>query len=258
MEERPQLLIIEDNHDVVAYLKSCLADRYHIQVAFNGKIGKEKALEHIPDLIISDVMMPEMDGYQLCDTLKNDERTSHIPIILLTAKADAASRIKGLKRGADAYLSKPFDKAELLVRLEKLMERQQKMREYFMGQFRISGREKTGEIAGDMEEAAMMEHAFIKKVKAIIGKHYQEETFGLPQLCDGLALSRSQLYRKMKALADVSPSDYIRDFRLDKAKELLQNSDFTVSEVAWQTGFGSPSHFSKAFKDAFGFSPKEV
>ncbi|MFK7775176.1 MAG: ATP-binding protein, partial [Saprospiraceae bacterium] len=130
-ENLPNLLIIEDNADVVIYLKSCLSDLYQIEVAYNGKIGIEKALETIPDLIISDVMMPEKDGFEVCDILKNDEKTSHIPLVLLTAKADSTSKIAGLKRGADAYLSKPFDKEELLVRLELLVERQKKMATYF-------------------------------------------------------------------------------------------------------------------------------
>lgn len=125
--ESPQLLIIEDNPDVVAYLKTCLSDLYRLDVAYNGAVGVEKALENIPDLIVSDVMMPEKDGYEVCNTLKNDERTSHIPIILLTAKADAHSRISGLKTGADAYLSKPFDKVELLVRLEMMVKKQKQL-----------------------------------------------------------------------------------------------------------------------------------
>ena len=128
---KPSLLIIEDNPDVVIYLKSCLEEFYQLEVAYNGRIGIEKALEKIPDLIVSDVMMPEKDGYEVCDRLKNEESTSHIPIVLLTAKADATSKMNGLRRGADAYLAKPFHKEELLIRLNGLIKRQQRLMNFF-------------------------------------------------------------------------------------------------------------------------------
>ncbi|MEM8526112.1 MAG: ATP-binding protein [Bacteroidota bacterium] len=255
--ERPQLLIIEDNHDVVAYLKTCLQDQYQLDVAFNGAIGIEKALENIPDLIISDVMMPEKDGYAVCDTLKNDERTSHIPIILLTAKADASSRIVGLRRGADAYLSKPFDKEELLVRLEMQVKRQQKLAAYFSQKVQEEIMTATPQIEEE-EEAIIIEDAFLKKVTKIIEKNYQNEAFGLPQLCQKIGMSRSQLFRKMKALINQPPSQFIRSFRLKKAKQLLESGEFNVNETTWKTGFSNPTHFSKIFKEEFRISPSEL
>ncbi|MCB0549773.1 MAG: response regulator, partial [Phaeodactylibacter sp.] len=165
IHDLPHLLLIEDNPDVVTYLKSCLNDVYQLDVAYNGLIGIEKAIENIPDLIISDVMMPEKNGYEVCDTLKNDERTSHIPIILLTAKADAASKIAGLRRGADAYLAKPFDREELLVRLAKLVERQQRMVAYFSARAPIPEAKK---------EYVQVEDEFIQKVRRIIEQHYKD------------------------------------------------------------------------------------
>lgn len=248
----PQLLIIEDNHDVVVYLKSCLENFYQIDVAYNGQIGIEKAIEHIPDLIISDVMMPQKNGFEVCDFLKNDERTSHIPIILLTAKADADSKIVGLKRGADAYLSKPFDKEELIIRLEKLVERQQKMRTYFSS--KTIGKIESIETEG-IEEAIQIEDAFIQKIKKIIEENYSDENFALPQLCQKIRMSRSQLFRKMKALVDTSPSNFIRTYRLEKAKHLLETTDMNVSEVSWEVGFKDVSHFSKTFQSEFGYLP---
>ena len=244
--ERPQLLLIEDNPDVVTYLKSCLSDIYQLDVAYNGLIGIEKAIENIPDLIISDVMMPEKNGYEVCDTLKNDERTSHIPIILLTAKADAASKIAGLRRGADAYLSKPFDREELLVRLAKLVERQQRMVAYF------SARSPIPEVK---KEDVQVEDEFIQKVQHLIEQHYKDEDFGLPQLCQKIRMSRSQLYRKWKALTGASPSDFIRSYRLNKARGLLETSGLNVSEVAWEVGYKDVAHFSRSYQDAFGFPP---
>lgn len=251
----PQLLIIEDNRDVVIYLKSCLENSYQIDVAYNGQVGIEKALEHIPDLIISDVMMPQKNGFEVCDFLKNDERTSHIPIILLTAKADTDSKIVGLQRGADAYLSKPFDKEELIIRLKKLVERQQKMRTYFSS--RTIGEIQPIETKG-IEEAIQIEDAFIQKVKKIIEENYSDENFALPQLCQKIRMSRSQLFRKMKALVDTSPSDFIRTYRLEKAKHFLETTDMNVSEVSWEVGFKDVSHFSKVFQNAFGFLPSDV
>ncbi|MEO1262621.1 MAG: ATP-binding protein [Bacteroidota bacterium] len=249
----PSLLIIEDNPDVVVYLKSCLEGLYQLDVAYNGKIGIEKALEHIPDLIISDVMMPEKDGYEVCDTLKNDERSSHIPIVLLTAKADAASKLTGLRRGADTYLAKPFDKEELLVWLEKLLERQQRMAAYFSKKIQGNGQGRPVEKA--IQEAVEAEDAFIQKVRKIVSENYSDESFGLPQLCQKIGMSRSQLFRKMKALIGRSPSEFIRTYRLNEAKSLLKSTELNVSEVAWKVGYKDLAHFSKSFQEAFGVPP---
>lgn len=247
----PSILIIEDNVDVVDYLKACLEDQFQLSVAFNGRIGIEKALEEIPDLIVSDVMMPEKDGYEVCDSLKNDIRTSHIPIILLTAKADISSKISGLRRGADAYLAKPFVKEELIVRLEQLIERQERMIRHFSTQAPLSSKT----FGNGLNEAIQQEDLFIQKVRNIIDENYADEDFGLPQLCRKIGMSRSQLYRKMKALIDIPPSDFIRNYRLEQAKLLLQTSELTVSEVAWKVGFKDLSHFSKAYQAMFGVLP---
>lgn len=245
-DERPLVLIIEDNPDVVTYLKSCLDERYRLEVGLNGAIGIEKAIEYIPDLIISDVMMPEKNGYEVCDTLKQDERTSHIPIVMLTAKADAASKIAGLRRGADAYLAKPFDREELLVRLDQLVERQRRMVAYFSAKLPVAKVKKAD---------VQVEDAFIKKLNHHLEENYQDEDFGLPQLCQKIRMSRSQLYRKLKALVGISPSDFIRVFRLNKAKTLLESAEFNVSEVAWKVGYKDLAHFSKSYQDAFGVPP---
>jgi len=249
----PQLLIIEDNPDVVAYLKTCLEGTYQLEVAYNGKHGIEKALNNIPDLIISDVMMPEKDGYEVCDTLKNDERTSHIPIVLLTAKADSASKIAGLRRGADAYLPKPFDLEELLVRLEMLLERQKRMAVYFSKKTETNAEAETPE----SKDAYEIEDAFISKVRKVIEDNMADYDFAMPQLCQILNMSRSQLLRKMKALVDKSPSDFIRLHRLQKAKTMLDTSDITVSEVAYLVGYKDVSHFSRSFREMFGISPSQ-
>ena len=253
-DQRPLLLIVEDNPDVRFYITECVREEYRVALAENGAEGIRQAQELVPDLIISDVMMPEKDGYELCDTLKNDERTSHIPIILLTAKADNASRIAGLRRGADAYLAKPFNLEELLANLHMLTERQKRMRAYFS---KTANSELEPE-APEQKEDYDMEHEFIQKVRAIIEKNFANENFALPQLCEELNMSRSQLFRKLKALVGTTPSDFIRTYRLQKAKSLLETGDLTVAEVAWQVGYKDVSHFSKSFDEMFGFRPGTI
>jgi len=252
---QPEVLIVEDNPDVVTYLKSCLGHLYRLSIAYNGRIGIEMATNQIPDLVISDVMMPEKNGFEVCDTLKNDDRTSHIPIILLTAKADAASKIAGLRRGADAYLAKPFDREELLLRLSMLIERQKRLAAYFSGH----KADKSDEALSTLEpEAIEIEDAFIGKVRGMIEDHYTDEDFGLPQLCQKVGMSRSQLYRKLKALTGASPSEFIRNYRLNRAKVLLETSDLNISEVALEVGYRNVSHFSKSYQELFGNLPSSI
>ncbi|MEL6848308.1 MAG: ATP-binding protein [Bacteroidota bacterium] len=247
----PQILLMEDNADVVAYLKACLEDAFELDIALNGKVGIEKALAHIPDLVITDVMMPEKDGFEVCERLKKDERTRHIPIIMLTAKADFSSKMQGLSHGADAYLAKPFHRAELLLRVEKLLERNQQLQAHYSEYPSDTG-------AKGSKEGFQTTDIFMQKVRLIVEANYADEDFSLAELCRQLSLSRSQLYRKMKALVDTSPSIYIRNFRLTEAKRLLQNTDLTVSEVAWRVGFKDLSNFSKAFQAHFGTLPSET
>lgn len=247
------LLIIEDNPDVIEYLIACLGEHYRLDYAYNGRSGIEKALEVVPDLIISDVMMPEKDGFEVCETLKNDERTSHIPIILLTAKADAASRIAGLRRGADAYLSKPFHKEELLAQLDTLRDKQRRMVAWFSKTAQNGNPQPLLEAVA--EEDLLLEDVFIQKVRNILAENYADEGFGLPQLCQKAGMSRSQLFRKMIALIATSPSDFIRSYRLNEAKHLLETTDLNVSEVAWQCGFVNLAHFSKVYQEEFGIAP---
>ena len=243
------LLIVEDNPDVVRYLQSFLLENYRIEVAVNGRLGIEKAIKAIPDIIISDVMMPEVDGFELCETLKKDERTSHIPIILLTAKADALSRIEGLECGADAYLAKPFDKEELLVRIKKLIELRKCLQERY-AQLAVGQKLEDGKF--DMEEAFMI------KVRGILEDHLDDETFGILNLCQELGMSRAQLYRKFKALTDQPVGYYFRSIRLHKAKELLLTTDLHISEIAYEVGFKDPAYFTRSFKEEHGINPSEV
>lgn len=243
---RNSLLIIEDNPEVVAYIRTFLENNYEIIVAENGEIGIQKAIEQIPDIIISDVMMPVMDGFAVTEFLKNDERTSHIPIVLLTAKADAESRLIGLTRGADAYLAKPFDKKELLVRLEQLIALRKKLQARY-AQFAPPQ---------PTEDAGLrIEDAFLQKINGIIEAHLDQAEFGVNELCRAVGLSRPQLFRKLKALTDKSIVAYLRSSRLYKAREFLQSGERNISEVAFEVGFNDPLYFSRAFSQEFGFPP---
>ena len=244
----PSLLIVEDNADVAHYLMSCLEGRYQLAWARDGQEGIDQAIESIPDLIVSDVMMPRKDGFELCQTLKTDTRTSHIPIVLLTAKADAESRMAGLKRGADAYLSKPFDKRELLIRLEKLLELRSTL------QTRYSRMDK---LDAPTEDATQQEDEFVLQLKEQIHAHMDEEEFGIHELCRATGVSRTQMHRKLKALTGRSASSFIRYIRLLHAKYLLQNSNLNISQVAYESGFRDPKYFSTTFSEEFGMAPKD-
>ncbi|OOG70572.1 hypothetical protein B0E43_18420 [Algoriphagus sp. A40] len=245
-DSHPLALLVEDNEDVLNYLELCLQNKYRIQKARNGLQGIQVAIEMIPDIIVSDVMMPEKDGYELVERLKKDERTSHIPIILLTAKADLESRLEGLERGADAYLSKPFEKKELEVRLRKLIEARERLSKRYAA-LKPEGKPET--------PAEIQEDAFLQKLRAIVEANVESEEFGIGELCRELAVSRTQLHRKLKALTNKSTSQVIRTIRMQEAKKLLLDPDLNISEIGYSVGYGNPSHFTQEFTKEFGEAP---
>lgn len=247
------LLIIEDSRDIQHYLISLLEQKYTLYLASDGEEGLDMAFEHLPDLIISDVMMPGKDGFEVCHLLKNDDRTSHIPIVLLTAKASVDSRIEGLSRGADAYLAKPFNENELLIRLEKLVELRRALQlRYHNVSEPVS---MTDTIVTPKFEK---EDLFMAKLRVLIEDHLDDTKFGPSQLCKAMAMSRSQLHLKLKALTNRSTSIFIRTIRLHRAKELLQQGNLNVTQVAFQVGFNDPAYFSKKFSEEFGVNPKKT
>lgn len=250
--DAPLVLIVEDNPDVVAYLSSCLVEKYRLAVANDGQQGIDLALEKIPDLIISDVMMPEKDGFEVCRFLKKDERTSHIPIILLTAKADEDSKLTGLGIGADAYLSKPFNPEELLIRVSRLLELRKKLRAFYL---HLAGQ--TKEPAPENPPVEPAEQLFLKKLNEIIEGKIDDHHFAVPDLCKALGMSRTQLHRKLTSLTGRSANHYIRFIRIEKAKLLLRNGMANISEISYSTGFSTPDYFSKIFRKETGFTPSE-
>jgi DNA-binding response OmpR family regulator/two-component sensor histidine kinase len=245
----PLVLIIEDNTDVALYIKTCLNENYQILFASNGALGIEMALEKIPDVIISDVMMPEKDGFEVCEYLKKDELTDHIPIIMLTAKSTFEDRLTGLSHGADAYLTKPFEKAELLTRIDQLILLRKKM---------LSKFEKTGIDRLLSKNVKNSETKFLNKIITLIYDNLTFTDFGPVQLALQMHLSESQLYRKLKATSGKSTAVFIRSIRLQKGKELIQTTGKTISEVAYDVGFNDPSYFSRAFKEEFGHAPSTI
>lgn len=246
--ELPVLLIVEDNPDLVQYLSAILNHEYKIEAAANGLIGWEMALELIPDIIISDVMMPGLDGIEMLSRIKNDIRTSHIPVVMLTAKADADSRLAGLEKGADAYLSKPFNQKELQIELKKLVELRKKLHE------RYAFFEKQPE---SIATGINMEDVFMLKVRKVLEDNLEDSEFGITQLCGELAVSHTQLYRKFSQLSNQSITNYFKTIRLHKAKEMLANPEMNISQAAYAVGFKNLSHFSREFTREFGKSPSE-
>ncbi|MBE2208585.1 MAG: response regulator [Saprospiraceae bacterium] len=231
------------------FIRDILADKFRVIEAADGQEGLEKALEHIPDLIVSDVMMPRMDGLELCDALKNDERSSHIPIVLLTAKADLDSRIAGLRRGADDYLAKPFHREELLLRAGNLLLQRQRLRE------RYASLEPLPATADD--QGMEIEDAFLTKIRHLASPRLSDADFDIEQLAKLAGMSRSQMFRKIKALTGKSPSVFIRDIRLQRGRELLTTTDMNVSQIAYEVGFSTPTYFSDAFLEAYGVRPSQ-
>lgn len=241
-EDLPKLLIVEDNKDMRIFLMACLEEHYQLSFAQDGQEGIDKAIEEIPDIIISDVMMPIKDGYELCAMLKQDLHTSHIPIILLTAKADIEARLSGLEKGADVYLNKPFVEKELLLQLSNLLKVRQQLQEHY----------RTLDLK---ENPKNTEDEFLQNVQQKLEKHLDDTNYGTTQLCKAINLSRAQLHNKLKALTGLSTALYIRSFRLKKAKELLENSELNVSEIAYAVGFKTPKYFSSAYSQEFGVAP---
>ncbi len=248
-DDLPQLLIVEDNKDILTYLSSCLEGQYNLRIATDGLEGVTQALENIPDLILSDVSMPNLSGFELCEQLKNNPITSHIPIVLLTAKSDQVSKNQGLAKGADAYLAKPFNKKELLIRLEKLLELRATLQTRYQD---------PDTLTQDATPAIQVEDEFILELHQEIGNNLDDEHFGIQELCKAIGMSRAQLHRKLKALTGLSASHFIRNFRLHQAKGLLFSTDLNISQIAFEVGFKDPKYFSRTFSEYYGESPQKM
>ncbi len=248
LSERPVLLIVEDNLDVRNYISMILGNEYRIFEAKDGEEGLDKAFECIPDLIISDVMMPKMDGFQLCRQLKTDLRTSHIPVIMLTAKATMQDKINGLEIGADEYIMKPFDAEELKARIKNLLEQRKRLHEHF---------NKYGFADTERKNITSADQKFLTKVVNFIDENIPDTSFGVKVLAEKLAVSHSLLYKKINSLTGTSPSELIKKLRLNKAAKLIEGNSGNVSEIALEVGFNNPSYFTECFRKQFGVAPSQ-
>ncbi|MCY7353418.1 MAG: response regulator [Cytophagaceae bacterium] len=243
-----KLLVVEDNTDLRQFIQQFLSKNYTVLEAVDGLEGLNQAVDTIPDLIISDVMMPGLDGLTLCQRLKTDERTSHIPLILLTAKADVASKLTGLGYGADDYLTKPFQVDELLARIQNLIAQRQQLRERFSRQLTLKPSDVT---------VTSADERFLQRALSIVETQLSNPEFDVDRFSREIGMGRTQLYRKLTALTNQSPTDFIRLMRLHRAADLLRQQQGNVSEIALQVGFNSLNYFTRCFREQFGQTPSE-
>lgn len=243
-----QILVIEDNDEIRDFIKNSLQKNYNIDTAKDGTEGLEKAFETLPDLIVSDVKMPGKDGLEICKILKSDERTSHIPIILLTARTTMIHQLAGLENGADVYLTKPFSLYMLKLNIKNLMASRIAMRERFSQEMMLKP---SNVIVNTADEK------FLKRIMKIVEDHMDDSEFDVEQLITEVGMSKRVLYKKLSSLTNMTAADFVKSIRLNKAVMLLENGSFNVSEVAFAVGFNDPKYFSKSFKKQFGKPPKE-
>jgi DNA-binding response OmpR family regulator len=254
-EDAPTVLIVDDNADIRTYLRSILQGQYRLLEAEDGQRGLELAREQVPDLIVSDVMMPVMNGLEFCQHVKKDGISSHIPVILLTARALEKHQIEGYESGADAYITKPFSPELLLARIDNLLQSRHQLKDLWSVK---PATEPATPATAAASVPTPIEDAFISRFKKIVEERLADSNLSVEELAADMGLSRVQLYRKVKALTGNTPVDLLRKARLAQAQRLLQESTLSVSEIAYQVGFASPSYFTKCYKDEFGTVPGEA
>lgn len=246
----PLILLIEDNPDMVAFIETLLRPYYRVSWSANGLAGLEAAYATIPDIVISDVMLPGVDGYEVCQTLKSDYRTNHIPVLLLTARADLDSKLTGFEKGADAYITKPFSEKELLIRIKNLLDLRLKLHQHY---------DSRAGLFDNIKEVSTpaIEDPFVASVRKIIHNHLDDYNFGVEDLCHEINMSHSQLHRKLIALTGIAAVKFVRHVRLERALELLLDPSWNITAIALETGFQDPSYFGRVFKQEFGLTPLE-
>ncbi|NIJ53772.1 hybrid sensor histidine kinase/response regulator transcription factor [Dyadobacter arcticus] len=251
-EEAATILLVEDNAELAEFIGDSLAGNHTIIYASNGAEGLKQAIQNVPDLVLSDVLMPVMDGFEFCGKLKKDERTNHIPIILLTARSSFNDRMEGLGIGADDYLTKPFHIQELQLRVGNLLERQRRMR----NQLRLKVSNPDQPALANPVDAVSLQDIFIKKLYRIIEERLDDTSFGVEELAEQVSMSRTSLHRKVKTLTGIAPGDILRNYRLKRAAQFLKQG-YNSSETAYKTGFDSASYFSKCFREFYHVTPNE-
>lgn len=245
----PSILIVEDNPDISFYISTLLKGKYHLNYASDGKEGIDKAKKYMPDLILTDLMMPGMDGYMLCHEIRQSEILNHIPIVIITAKSSDADRIRGLEEGADAYLIKPFNAEELLVRVEKLLEQRRQLRDKFSKALQ--------EGSAQNVELSSRDRDFLNRLTSIIHSHLADKDLNADFIADKMCMSRTQLNRKIRSIADYTATSYILQIRMEKAKRLLASTEQAIGDIATTCGFEDTSYFTRVFKQMFNVTPSQ-
>jgi DNA-binding response OmpR family regulator len=249
MDNKDTVLVVEDNTDLREFISTTLQSyNYAVLVASDGEEALQLALKFVPNLVLSDLMMPRMNGIELTRKIKEDERISHIPVVLLTAKNESQSRIDGLKTGADDYLTKPFSPDELLVRISNLIDQRKKLAIKFRERILVST---TPSIALSLDEK------FVQKAKNVVENYLGDFDFTVEQMAEEMNLSRTQLLRKLKALTGLSPNDFIKDLRLKRAAEMISQKVDSITQIGYTVGFNDQSYFTKCFKKHFGVTPSD-
>ena len=245
----PSILIVEDNQDISFYISTLLKGRYILNYASNGKEGIDKASNCMPDLILTDLMMPGMDGYSLCHEIRQSEILNHIPIIIITAKSSDTDRIRGLEEGADAYLLKPFNAEELLVRVEKLLEQRRQLRDKYSKALQ--------EGSDQNVELTPRDRDFLNRLTSIIHSYLADKNLNADFIADKLCISRTQLNRKIRAITDYTATTYILQIRMEKARRLLASTEEPIGDIAATCGFEDTSYFTRVFKQMFNVTPSQ-
>ena len=246
-KEKWTILLAEDNQDIHHYLKRELEKHYTVHAFFNGKEAHENVDLVMPDLILSDIMMPQMTGIELCQKIKASETTSHIPVILLTAKGSHDNKIEGLESGADDYIKKPFRIEEIHVRIKNIIQIRERLQQKYSKEIILEGKT----IAADS-----LDEQFIKKAMEVVERYIDDTSFGIPIFCEEMNYAKTQLNKKLKTLTGMTPNEFIRMIRLKKAAQLIKQKAINISEVAYVVGFSNPGYFSTCFKEMYGVSPR--
>jgi len=243
------VLVVDDNADIRYYLRTCLSDRYEVLEAKDGQEGLTIAQDHIPDLIVCDLVMPILDGWGMLEALRTDSRTDHIPVLMLTARVEDENRLATFAKGADGYLGKPFQREELRVRLARLLESRQQWQTWVQA---------TPAGASAETEVVDPRSQFVSKLENLVRTHLDDEAFDTERLGREMGLSRTQLHRKVKALTGLPPGTYVRQLRMQEARRLLLQSDLNVNEIAFRVGYADPAHFTRMYGQQFGETPTQT
>ena len=249
--------MVEDNTELREFLKNILSENYKVWEATNGKEGLQLAQQHMPDFIISDIMMPVMDGLDMVKAIKEDRNTCHIPIILLSAKSSLDDRINGLEQGVDDYITKPFSSTYLKTRIRLLLQQRKQLQQRYMEQYAATPAEKKDYLEPEQLQITPFDEQFMESVKAVAEKHIENADFTIEQFAQEVGMGRTVFYQKLKTITGLPPVDFLQAMRIKRAVQLMDTGEYNVSSIAYMSGFSDPKYFSKCFKKHIGLSPTE-